>query len=187
LRPLLRDFDAVLARAISSQVGALRLLVRYIEALLIESEPPTPELLRLTVAHIYDLAALAMGATRDASEIASSRGLRAARLHQIKSDIAANLSLQGLSVDKIASGQRISPRYVQMLFEHEGTTFTEFVRQARLDRALQMLIDPRMANRSISAIAFEVGFGDLSHFNKEFRRRFGKTPSDVRQQRGMFR
>jgi AraC-like DNA-binding protein len=67
-----------------------------------------------------------------------------------------------------------------MLFEHEGTTFTEFVRQARLDRAHRMLVDPRMADRSISAIAFDVGFGDLSYFNREFRRRFGQTPSDVR-------
>lgn len=180
LRPLLRDFDAVLAHTIPSQIGALRLLVGYIETLLSESMPPTPELRQLAIAHIYDLAALAMGATRDASEIASNRGLRAARLREIKSDIAANLCLQGLSVDNIARRQRVTPRYVQMLFEHEGTTFTEFVRQARLDHAHRMLVDPRMADRSISAIAFDTGFGDLSHFNKEFRRRFGGTPSDAR-------
>jgi AraC-like DNA-binding protein len=27
----------------------------------------------------------------------------------------------------------------------------------------------------------EVGFGDLSYFNRSFRRRFGMTPSDARQ------
>jgi AraC-like DNA-binding protein len=27
----------------------------------------------------------------------------------------------------------------------------------------------------------EVGFGDISTFNREFRRRFGMTPSDVRR------
>jgi AraC-like DNA-binding protein len=43
-----------------------------------------------------------------------------------------------------------------------------------------MLVDSRMADRSISAIAFDAGFGDLSCFNREFRRRFGQTPSDVR-------
>ena len=180
LRPLLRDFDAVSARTIPSQNDALRLLVGYIEALLAESAPLTPELRRLAIAHIYDLAALAMGATHDASEIASNRGLRAARLREIKSNIAATPWLQGLSVDKIAIRQGVTPRYVQMLFEHEGTTFTEFVRQTRLDRAHRMLVDPRMADRSISAIAFDAGFGDLSYFNREFRRRFGQTPSDVR-------
>jgi AraC-like DNA-binding protein len=180
LRPLLRDFDAVLAHTIPNQVGALRLLASYIEALLAEPAPPTDELRQLAIAHIYDLAALAMGATRDTAEIAINRGLRAARLREIKSDITANLWRDSLSVGEIAIRQRVTPRYVQMLFEEEGTTFTEFVLEARLDRAHRMLADPRLADRSISTIAFDAGFGDLSYFNKTFRRRFGRTPSDVR-------
>ncbi len=76
--------------------------------------------------------------------------------------------------------QRVTSRYVQMLFEHEGTTFTEFVRDARLNQAHRMLVDKRLTHRSVSAIAFDVGFGDLSYFNKVFRRRFGSSPSDVR-------
>jgi AraC-like DNA-binding protein len=180
LGPLLRDFDTVLAHTIPNQVAALRLLASYIEALLREPAPPTHELRHLAVVHIYDLAALAMGATRDAAEIANNRGLRAARLREIKSDIAANLRRDGLSVGEIAIRQRVTPRYVQMLFEDEGTTFTEFVLDARLDRAHRMLVDQRLADRSISAIAFDAGFGDLSYFNRTFRRRFGGTPSDIR-------
>jgi AraC-like DNA-binding protein len=68
----------------------------------------------------------------------------------------------------------------ESLFENEGTTFTEFVRNARLKRAYRMLIDPCLADRTISAIAFDTGFSDLSYFNRVFRRRFGETPSDVR-------
>jgi AraC-like DNA-binding protein len=33
---------------------------------------------------------------------------------------------------------------------------------------------------AISEIAFDVGFADLSHFNRAFRRRYGMTPSEVR-------
>ena len=51
---------------------------------------------------------------------------------------------------------------------------------ARLARAHRMLTDPRHVGRPVSAIAFDVGFGDLSHFNRTFRRRYGATPSDVR-------
>jgi AraC-like DNA-binding protein len=180
LRPLLRDFDVVLGHTIPKQIAPLGLLATYIEAFLCEPAQPTPEFAQLAVSHIYDLAALAMGATREAAEIAKNRGLAAARLRDIKSDIAANLSREHLSVVDIALKQRVTPRYVQLLFENEGTTFTEYVRNARLNRAHRMLVDPRLADRSISAIAFDAGFGDLSYFNKAFRRRFGGTPSDVR-------
>jgi len=33
---------------------------------------------------------------------------------------------------------------------------------------------------AIIDIAFAVGFGDVSHFNRVFRRRFDETPSGVR-------
>ena len=179
LQPLLSDFDAVLAHTIPN-LGALPLLTSYIEALLRGPAPSALELQEMAVAHIYDLAALAMGATRDAAEIAKNRGLAAARLREIKSYITANLSRANLSVAEIALRQRVTPHYIQMLFETEGTTFSEFVRNARLNRAHRMLVDPRLAGRSITAIAYEAGFGDLTYFNRAFRRRFGGTPSDVR-------
>jgi len=43
-----------------------------------------------------------------------------------------------------------------------------------------MLSDPRFLNLTITWIAFDVGFGNLSYFNRLFRRRYGATPSDVR-------
>jgi AraC-like DNA-binding protein len=44
-----------------------------------------------------------------------------------------------------------------------------------------MLSDPRLADRTIGSIAFDVGFGDLSYFNRSFRRRYGATPGEIRQ------
>jgi AraC-like DNA-binding protein len=43
-----------------------------------------------------------------------------------------------------------------------------------------MLTDPHHLHLAIIDIAFAVGFGDVSHFNRTFRRRFGETPSGVR-------
>jgi AraC-like DNA-binding protein len=37
-----------------------------------------------------------------------------------------------------------------------------------------------LLDRSIIGIAFDVGFGNLSYFNRLFRRTYGATPSDVR-------
>ena len=74
----------------------------------------------------------------------------------------------------------ITPRYVQRLFEEAGATLTEYVLGQRLARAHRLLTDPRRTERTLTAIAFEVGFSDLSYFNRAFRRRFGATPSDAR-------
>jgi AraC-like DNA-binding protein len=44
-----------------------------------------------------------------------------------------------------------------------------------------MLTDACFADMSVSSIAYEAGFGDLSNFNHLFRRRYSATPSDVRR------
>jgi len=181
LRPLLHDFDAVLARPVPKQVEALRLLSNYIDGLLSEKLILNAfDLARVVVAHIYDLAALAMGATREVVEIAKGRGVRATRLREIKADIAEKLASPNLSVETVAMRQQVSPRYVQMLFEQEGTTFSQYVISQRLLRAHRMLTDPRFADRSITSLAFDAGFGDLSYFNRAFRRCYGGTPSEIR-------
>jgi AraC-like DNA-binding protein len=43
----------------------------------------------------------------------------------------------------------------------------------------RLLTDPRCAGMTISAVAFGAGFNDLSTFNREFRRCYGATPSDL--------
>ena len=106
--------------------------------------------------------------------------MRAARLHAIKSDIAARLPDCSLTIAAIAARQGVTPRYVHKLFESIGTTYTQFVLWQRLERAHRMLQDHRLAERSISSIAYDVGFGDLSYFNRAFRRQYNATPSDIR-------
>jgi AraC-like DNA-binding protein len=131
---------------------------------------------------VQDLMALAIGATPDAEEAAQGRGLRAARLHAIKQDIARNLSRPELSVAMLARRHGCTPRFVQRLFETEGTTFTEYVLAQRLARAHRMLLDPRRESEKISVVAYDSGFGDVSYFNRMFRRHFGAAPSDIRAQ-----
>jgi len=75
-----------------------------------------------------------------------------------------------------------TPRFVQRLFEAEGTTFTAYVQAQRLARAYRVLADPRSESEKISAVAFDCGFGDVSYFNRLFRLQYGAAPSDVRAQ-----
>ena len=103
-----------------------------------------------------------------------------AAMSAMKVDITEKLASPNLSVEEVAKRQGVSSRYVQMLFEQEGTTFSQYVISQRLLRAHRMLTDPRFADRSITSLAFDAGFGDLSYFNRVFRRCYGGTPSEIR-------
>ncbi len=179
LAPLLRDIDGCLMRPLPAGSPALGLLLRYLDIVYDQSAAPFA-LQEAIVAHVCDLIGVMCGATRDAEQEAKNRGIRAARLHVLKKTIRENLLNGGLSVSAIAARHRLTPRYVQMLFEESGTTFTEFVRSERLARAYRLLTSPATRDRKVLDIAISCGFGDLSHFNRAFRTHFGATPSDVR-------
>jgi AraC-like DNA-binding protein len=49
----------------------------------------------------------------------------------------------------------------------------------RLARAHRTLLDPRRESEKISVVAYDCGFGDVSYFNRAFRRHFGAAPSDI--------
>jgi len=180
LAPLVPDLEEAATRLVLSTNEALRLLRLYLMGWR-DFSMTDPALCRLAVTHVHDLLALALGATRDAAVNASGRGVRAARLKAIKADIAVNLTAHDLSVVAVALRQRVTPRYVHMLFDSEGITFSRYVLAERLACARRMLLDPRHAHESIGAIAYASGFGDLSHFNHAFRRRYEVTPSEVRR------
>lgn len=178
--PLIAGSDSGALRLIPRGTEAVALITRYVEAALDAGVPTSTELGRAVAMHLHDLVALSAGATRDRALITQARGVRAARLTAIKADISSNLLDETLSVTAVAARHGVTPRYVHKLFEGEGLTYTQFVLQHRLDRALRMLRDPRLADRRISAIAYDVGFGDLSYFNRAFRRRYDATPSEMR-------
>jgi AraC-like DNA-binding protein len=181
LAPMVPALEDRFMRPIPRETEALKLLTRYIEVLLRQDqELVAPELRRAAITHVHDLLAVSLGASRDIAEIANGRGLRAARLEAIKADILRTLGDPALSLTDLAARHRITPRYVQALFEPEGMTFSRFLLSQRLACVHRMLRDPAQAGRSISAIAYDAGFGDLSHFNRDFRRHYGATPSDVR-------
>lgn len=173
-----------LARPIPANTEALRLLVDYVQTTLKNRQLQSPELRRLFASHICDLVALAVGATRGAANIAYGRGMRAARLQVAKGIIMRQIAHHDLSATRVAAHLGVTPRYVHMLFETEGLSVTKFIVEQRLLRAHHMLLDPHRKERMISAIALAVGFNDLSHFNRSFRRHFGRTPSETRAATG---
>lgn len=183
LLPLLPNAEAALMKLVPADNEALRLLTSYLAShrQLMNTEAARTPLFAQTVAnHITDLVALAVGTNTDATELASERGLRAARLDAVKRWILARLGSPELNLESAAKAFGLSPRSIQILFTVEGTTFTGFVLRERLALAHRRLSMPLLAQRTVSEIAFSCGFGDLSYFNRSFRKMYGETPSDVR-------
>jgi AraC-like DNA-binding protein len=181
LEPLVPNLDDLTARLIPGDTAALRLLVSYIRVLDDDHRLATPELRQLIVKHIHDLTALILNPTKDNVVQLESRGARAARLGAVKNFILKNLDRRDLTVGKVAAYIGATPRYVQKLLEAEGTTYSEFTLVSRLERVYAALSDPSTRRASISDIAFDSGFSDISNFNHAFRRRYGASPSDIRQ------
>jgi AraC-like DNA-binding protein len=176
LMPIVADIDTILKDRIPASLP-LKLLAGYAEGLM-SDVALSPETEAMTASHIQDLIAAALGPQ---SKGHSERGgIRVARLAAIKRDILANLADPALSLNTLATRHRISPQYVRALFSQHGTTFSDYVREQRLQRAFRRLAGSRSPHMTISAIAYDCGFGELSWFNKTFKKRFKRTPSDVR-------
>jgi AraC-like DNA-binding protein len=185
-RPVLESTVAnandALMRPIQDGRGTLTLLAGYAGWLLHSPDPMDEQLLEPAIRDIHDLLALTLDPAAEFGDPVGARGLRAARLKFAKSYVVAYSHCHQLSVATVAKRLDVSPRYVQRLFEAEGTTFSEFLAARRLARAHRLLSDAN-SGQTISTIAHGVGFGDLSYFNRRFRRQFGMTPREVRGNR----
>lgn len=180
LSPLTVDLDDTLMKPMDCSSQSFRMLRGYLDLLAEEEAVAGAQLQSLAAMHVTNLAALAIGATRDADEAIKGNSLRVARLHAIKRDIGQNLILGDVSSDALAQRHGVSPRYIRKLLASEGTTLSQFVLEQRLAQVHQQLRDPRYAHCTIGTLVFDAGFGDLSTFNHAFRRRYDMTPSDVR-------
>jgi AraC-like DNA-binding protein len=136
---------------------------------------------RLRGEHIIDLVALALGAEGEAREFVEQRGVGAVRRVAILRDIENSIADPNLNTAMIASRHGIAPRYVRLLLEETGRSFSRHVLEKRLERAAALLRAPQHYGRKVATVAFECGFSDLSYFNRVFRRRYGETPTDMRE------
>ena len=174
-------FDAVMrGGGIPASVPELHLLATYARAALHALPRMSAASRSLCVSHLHDLALAAFRAG-DERPVPAASGIRAARLAAIKSDIQTHLGEPDVTVRWITGRHRISERYLRDLFADEDTTFTAYLTDQRLAQARRNLTNPGSARRTIAEVAYEAGFGDISWFNRAFRRRFGMTPSEVRE------
>lgn len=172
--------EDMLAKPLGQEPGIRTLIQRYHALSAAAADSLDAEAQQVTARHMADLIALLLRAGDDDHRTALHGGAATARLQLIQSQVTSGLHDTGLSITSIAERNSLSPKQVQRLFERTGMTFAEFVLEQRLLYAHRLLGNPGGREQKIAMIAYAAGFGDLSYFNRAFRRRFGMTPSDWR-------
>ncbi len=173
------NVESLAMRPIGHRAEAFRLFAAYLKSVLKARALTAPKLRHTVVTHIHDLVALAIDECPALGESGAS-AVMAARHNAALDYITIHFQEPGLSVQTVARCQGISPRYLQRLMASSGTSFTERLNELRLQRAFELLTGSDACRQRISDIALEVGFSDVSHFNRLFRIRFGDSPRGVR-------
>ena len=87
-----------------------------------------------------------------------------------------------LSVPELSEEVRLSQNYLARAFRHRyGMTMPHFILVRRVELACHLLVTSRA---SVTHIAAEVGLPDVQHFNKQFRKITGMSPSAYREAKG---
>ncbi|MDR3464476.1 MAG: AraC family transcriptional regulator [Xanthobacteraceae bacterium] len=123
-----------------------------------------------------DLLSLAIGANAAGAE-AARPAARFVLFQQVCARIRSSLSDPLLSLDRAAAKVGMSSRTLQTLFHANGTSFTAYVIEQRLQLADRLLSS---GPGTVTEVAYATGFSDLSHFSRSFRRRFGISARERR-------
>jgi AraC-like DNA-binding protein len=178
--------EDVLPLALDTKHAPVRLLQHYLEFLLGPHEFAEDAVVDAHISRtILDLVALSLGAAGEAAELATMRGLRAARAREIVAEIKRSFADPTFSPGDIARKFELSTRYVHDLLQETGVSFGERVLELRLQKARGMLSDRHHDRLKISDIALACGFNGIAYFNQCFRRRFGASPTQYRGTRSV--
>jgi len=96
---------------------------------------------------------------------------------QFKKVVEANLANSDISVDDLAAGMNLSRvQLYRKVKAITGSTPVELLRTARLNRGYQLLLK---SDKTVSEVAYEIGFSAPSYFTKCFKDEFGISPSNL--------
>ena len=98
-------------------------------------------------------------------------------LQKLMSNIEERMADENFSVEELSQKMNMGPRHLHRKVRAlTNKSPVELIRLVRLQRARQLLAQNA---GTVSEIAYQVGFTNLSHFSKIFKEEFGKLPSEM--------
>lgn len=117
------------------------------------------------------------GETAAAEESTASSFIVTNALKYIESHYTQKLTLSEVADKTYVSQWHLS----KLLNKHTGKSFSELLNHARIDKAIVLLKDPSLR---IGDIAEEVGFIDMAHFSRVFKKLMGVSANEYRNTMG---
>ncbi|MBY5970720.1 helix-turn-helix domain-containing protein [Ferrimonas balearica] len=128
---------------------------------------------------VCDLVAQAVTGAEGAGPTDGAEEATAEARQDVMRLVEARLREPGLRTSDLAQAVGLSERTIQYLFARMSTTPSRYIMERRLVLARDLLRSE--PTRPVTDIALELGFSDSSHFARQFRARFGMSPSQWRR------
>lgn len=95
-------------------------------------------------------------------------------------DLMHELLNERFSVTSLSNRLNLSPARLRQLFKKEtGLAPIQYFKDLRLHQAEKLL---RSTFLSVKEVTFSCGMKDVSHFVRDFKKRYGRTPSEYRSE-----
>jgi AraC-like DNA-binding protein len=174
------DLDRVVGAIVPGRGHPGALVSDCLSVLATEARSPRPVIGDRLARGAVDLVAvlvMELLEAQSAREVPHAEGAGREMLSRIRAHIDRRLREPDLSPGSIARAHHISVRYLHKLFQSDGTTVGQWVRQRRLDSCRRELSRARSRGVTVAAVANRWGFSSPAHFSRTFREAYGMTPS----------
>ena len=174
----LRALGDIMAQRVVGTVGVGRLASDLIRGAFRECNRISPAEANRVINSILDLVGMSLSQDHEAKLEPSAYS--SSLLRRIQDYVENRIDDEDLTPARIAEAHGVSARYVNKLFEKEGISTAKWVKMRRLERCRNDLEDANKRHLSISQIAYNHGFGNISSFNRAFKDRYEVAPGCLR-------
>lgn len=179
LAPLLEAPDSQEGRILNADNALTRLAVSHIEMLCKVISTLSAAEAESIIKPTTQLMASVLNGSLETVEDGDT-SLAQSLLAQTKVNIERNLGNK-MQVDDICRITGISRSRLYSLFEPLGG-IRNYIQERRLRHCAKDLMSPHLQQQRIYEIAYRWGFSSEAHFSRAFRKRFGMTPTEARQE-----